>query len=612
MSTPNYEYTPPQKRRTVRAAPMSDQDMLAYMQQMIDMQYEQQRYASASASHDTTANTNTNTNNGAPPDYSAQIPRRISPAKTSTAVAQAPVQPAPLATASSSASTLPPSTTGTLSSVTSAPEPPSFSVDATVPPNDDDDNVVGQGTILFPTGRESLKVRTDSVQSSDTAPLPPSMVPANSATHTLAAAVPIVSYGALNDIDYFYTNNNNNNTANANTAALSSHPSSNASQQQSMRTDGSHVPSEINSHHAQLEEGLSDTRDISSFSNTTVKQASHHDNDNCCFHMAPLFDTAWHRSFCYGAMDGLLTGSGLLATLGGMGVLQALDATSAAHAATPWRVWVLVLTMATCGADAVCMAMGHAWTSRNVAAAHARERQEAKTHLMQARADAKGHLVDVLLNKGLLKIDAISMADILEGYPDLFVSVLTGDAWAAVEPDTTGNLLHNRSALERRLEAMNDPEAYAIHQADREARKESLGMMFGFALLALVPSLVYGCLPDPPVSAADSNHALYLQTSDAHGRFLSSLYPADTSSSTADASSTMLVNPNTLVVLVTTMVMGCLGIWKSTFVDGNWLMFAIEAIVVLWVCMALAYALGLGLNAWWLPDYVMQWTTMEQ
>lgn len=45
---------------------------------------------------------------------------------------------------------------------------------------------------------------------------------------------------------------------------------------------------------------------------------------------------------------------------------------------------------------------------------------------------------------------------------------------------------------------------------------------------------------------------------------------------------------------------------QARFLDSNWLMFGIEAVVVLMVCIGAAYGVGALLNYLFLPDYVVQ------
>jgi hypothetical protein len=90
--------------------------------------------------------------------------------------------------------------------------------------------------------------------------------------------------------------------------------------------------------------------------------------------------------------------------------------------------WILIaLTLAACFSDGICMAVGHVWSTRLVAGSTYEERKEELRNFETSRSDAKARLVDSLLSKGMLKIDAMSLADTLEGYPDMFVSALLGE-----------------------------------------------------------------------------------------------------------------------------------------------------------------------------------------
>jgi hypothetical protein len=116
---------------------------------------------------------------------------------------------------------------------------------------------------------------------------------------------------------------------------------------------------------------------------------------------------SFHRSFCYGAIDGMLTGSGIVSTFCGMGLLSS----DSSHGV---RELVVIFSLAACFADSVCMAIGHVWTTHVMSTAQAKERVQARQLLQHSKADAKGQLVDMLLAKGVLKIDAMSLADTLE------------------------------------------------------------------------------------------------------------------------------------------------------------------------------------------------------
>ncbi|KAL3775517.1 hypothetical protein HJC23_000089 [Cyclotella cryptica] len=137
------------------------------------------------------------------------------------------------------------------------------------------------------------------------------------------------------------------------------------------------------------------------------------------------------RSFCFGAIDGMLTGAGILSACIGLGLLphraRVIDLTIGTEESMHTE-WILIaLTLAACFSDGICMAIGHVWSTRLVAGASYEERKEELRHFETSRSEAKARLVDSLLSKGMLKIDAMSLADTLEGYPDMFVSALLGE-----------------------------------------------------------------------------------------------------------------------------------------------------------------------------------------
>lgn len=332
---------------------------------------------------------------------------------------------------------------------------------------------------------------------------------------------------------------------------------------------------------------------------------------------AVLCNESVHRSFCYGAIDGMLTGAGIVSTFCGMNLLSVQ-----ANNSPEIRALVVAFTAATCCADAVCMAIGHVWTTVLQQQQHAHERAEARLQLQVNKSNSKGLLVDLLLAKGMLKIDAMTLVDTLEGYPDLFVSAVTGDSLAhnlpPVAPQRIAGLdsteaLHLPPAADEEEERLlyggtrppppppppphgswprshpsysqlsefdMDPDAWAIKTATTEARKESVSMLFGFSLFAVVPSLIYTLVP-----------ALLFGSHD-HG---------------GDSTPHTSVNPNTLVITLTACVMWCLGVWKSRFLDSNWLLFGVETVLVLLLCIAVAYGLGALLNKLFLPaDYLLE------
>ena len=287
---------------------------------------------------------------------------------------------------------------------------------------------------------------------------------------------------------------------------------------------------------------------------------------------------ALHRSLCFGAIDGMLTGSGIVATFCGMGLMDWMTATGNSETAFLLRTVVVVFCAAACFADSICMALGHIWTTHVLATTQARERTEMRTMMNYAQADVKGQLVDMLLSKGMLKIDAMSLANTLEGYPDLFLAAVMGEALASVNVDILSSEDSEYDALMSRPPQQSygrhhefhlDPDVAAVAQVNHEARKESLFMMLGFSSLAVLPSVLLQWIP----VLLNSNHK--------------------------DSTS---VHPETMIISIMAVTMWLLGIWKSRFLDSNWLAFGVEAVLVLVVCIAAAYSVGFILRHAFLPE----------
>jgi len=332
-----------------------------------------------------------------------------------------------------------------------------------------------------------------------------------------------------------------------------------------------------------------------------------------------------HRSFCYGAIDGLLTGTGISSAFWGLGLLSV-------RTRIEIRIAIIAFTVAACVADSLCMAMGHVWTTYIVTSNHAQERSHERYLLEQDKAGSKGKLVDMLLARGMLKIDAMSLADTLEGYPDLFISALVGDTLlssgiqdvlsdedqtddgyqpqpnrfypchsvgatespnddysAPVDPNFGGLFgsfgswkfsMHNDSERDNGSEG-------GLRVVFRESQKEGIFMMIGFATFAVIPSLLWLFLP------LWFNNEPLLQ---------SEQYVSNVSSSSGIDDGESVSVPS-LIILILSCIVWCLGVWKSYFADSNWVVFGIETIAVLMVCISSAYGVAalfvhcLGLDA---------------
>jgi len=161
-----------------------------------------------------------------------------------------------------------------------------------------------------------------------------------------------------------------------------------------------------------------------------------------------LMSTLPSRAICCGAIDGLLTGLGILMACLGLGLSSltlrgTTTTTTGAGEETSGSsnqhhtkekdvndaIIIVALTLAATSSDAICMAIGHVWSSILVTNMTQYERTIGIQSFHTNRARTKARLIDALMiSGGMLKIDAVSLADTLEGYPDLFVSALLGGA----------------------------------------------------------------------------------------------------------------------------------------------------------------------------------------
>uniref|UniRef100_A0A7S4R775 Uncharacterized protein n=1 Tax=Ditylum brightwellii TaxID=49249 RepID=A0A7S4R775_9STRA len=300
-----------------------------------------------------------------------------------------------------------------------------------------------------------------------------------------------------------------------------------------------------------------------------------------------------HRSFCFGAIDGMLTGSGIVSACAGLGLVDITSPLST-------RLTVIALTLAACSSDGICMAIGHIWSTYVLHSAALTERREEKENFEKNRADAKARLVDTLLCRGMLKIDAMSVADTLEGYPDVFVSALVGDAGGhtlgsgpegevglrgsgsssgLMNPEDgyfshghypgggggggrmgrTSNYYESYGQFD---EYKEDPDKHILDTAIMDSEKEGFIMMLSFCMFSVVPSSIYCFIP----------------------MFLNHVGNGDTG-----------ISPPSLCITLTSTIMLLLGIWKSKFFDSSWIVFGIETVLVLLVCIMTAYGIGYGL-----------------
>ena len=113
----------------------------------------------------------------------------------------------------------------------------------------------------------------------------------------------------------------------------------------------------------------------------------------------------------------------------------------------------------------------------------------------------------------------------------------------------------------------HDPESAHVNMIVKESRGEGVFMMIGFATFALIPSLLWLFLP---------------------------LVVAEPNSSKAENGGT--ISLPSLIISITAVIMWCLGAWKSSFLDSNLIMFGIETVIVLLICVLSSYGIGLLLS----------------
>lgn len=251
----------------------------------------------------------------------------------------------------------------------------------------------------------------------------------------------------------------------------------------------------------------------------------HNDDDCCCCLWDPIIHSlrylmhadSLHRSFCYAAIDGMLTGAGLVATLvgfaGPLAHTTAATTSAAATAMTTPSPWMVAVCFTACTADALCMAVSHVWNTHVVSTLAAREHRDERLAFSRNRNESKAKLVDRLLSRGMLKIDAVSIADTLEGYPDIFVGALVGDAVVGMPqehenddntyPLAPGYNNHNGGMHNPRTQAENyrsygqfrewdhDPDAAVASAAVAESQTEAMVMAAAFSMFGTLPAAMY-------------------------------------------------------------------------------------------------------------------------
>ena len=286
-----------------------------------------------------------------------------------------------------------------------------------------------------------------------------------------------------------------------------------------------------------------------------------------------------HRALCFGAIDGLLTGSGITAACAGLGLFHPFS-TSFAQ-----RLLVLSLSTASCISDGLCMGIDHIWNSYRSREQSKKEIEKEQWKFDYFRSVSKARMVDALLRRGMLKIDAMSVVDTLEGYPDIFVAALSGDADGYGPLGIGGNDICHASTSFADVSAtpVNNSFRYNIMYDDMEEGEgkclpsnfytnfwsEGFIMMLSFSLFSLLPSYMYGFVP------------LLIHPEQPHLQHSQPTVPSGDNLSCVSFTITGL-----------SFIAFLLGIWKSTFISANWIIFGLEAVFLLFISTISAYGIG--------------------
>lgn len=242
------------------------------------------------------------------------------------------------------------------------------------------------------------------------------------------------------------------------------------------------------------------------------------------------------RAICFGAIDGMLTGSSVVSASIGLQLFPHLywcmwDADYNPHEAdlhldgrikgvfaggnVEQQRWAVVaLTLAACCADGLCMGIGHVWSTYVLQEGTGKE-SEREAWLFQNHRDySKTNLVQMLMARGMLKVDAMNIVDTLEGYPDLFIAASLGDNCGTGPLGIAGTSEHvneqkdsnkegnsalptRRGSSSGRFTVMSDgsfdDEVYGFCVG--EYFTEGLVMMVTFTLFSLVPALIHIYVP---------------------------------------------------------------------------------------------------------------------
>jgi len=326
------------------------------------------------------------------------------------------------------------------------------------------------------------------------------------------------------------------------------------------------------------------------------------------------------RSFCFGAIDGLLTGSSITFAATGLGILSPTSSLQQ-------KITFILLTFAACAADGLCMAIGHVWSTFVLNDNFASEMFTEKKKFDDSRGESKAALIDMLLMRGMLKIDAMTIVDTLEGYPDLFISAILGESHGSgvlgaigagaitagldthdhhvipPSPMMYGNNHHYHTVTPQNHHSPmdHDDDDYHDHEGDKESRQEAILMMLAFSIFSVIPPLIYAYLPgyfnpEYSTSTTKSNNSHSTSTFNYYSHASTNSYydynPVASTNATDSG-----VSATSVTVTALSIIMFLLGIWKSKFFDSSVIVFGIETVLVLVLCNIAAYYFGYWLNS---------------
>ena len=141
----------------------------------------------------------------------------------------------------------------------------------------------------------------------------------------------------------------------------------------------------------------------------------------------------------------------------------------------------------------------------------------------------------------------------------------------------------------------HEPDSGDVNTVIKESQMEGFFMMLGFSLFAIIPSLLWLVLPllvvSEPTLATTTTAAAATTTTLAttHVKLAKDMAAANQSAGG------QIISLSSLIVSISGILMWFLGVWKSRFMNSNWIMSGMENVVVLLACVISAYGVGFSL-----------------